>query len=334
MTDPADRPALPLRIGATGPAVRDLHQRLAHAGAEATGGDTYDQQTEAAVRTFQSARGLASDGICGPQTWSALVEAGWGLGDRLLYHRRPMLRGDDVGALQRQLCALGFDAGRVDAIFGPDTERALRDFQRNAGVTTDGVCGRDTLAVLARLGDRTGRHATVSELHQTEALQQAASGTLRERPVAVGETGGLPALVDSVGHRLTTLGARSLVIHQPDEHTHAQRSNDFEAEAYLGLHLDDAPGATIDYFAVPGYTSVGGQHLAGLVRDALTNAGWAEATVSGMRLPVLRETRMPAVRVTLGPPASVVAHLDDVAGAMVEALERWTSLPVAPRSEG
>src|SRR6266545_3977054 len=47
-----------------------------------------------------------------------------------------MLRGDDVYELQRELGSLGFDAGRVDGIFGPRTLEALLGFQRNAGVTT------------------------------------------------------------------------------------------------------------------------------------------------------------------------------------------------------
>ena len=76
------------------------------------------------MRAFQDARGLRVDGICGPQTWAAVVESGWRLGDRLLYRRRPMLRGDDVAELQRRLNGLGFDAGREDGIFGDDTDRA------------------------------------------------------------------------------------------------------------------------------------------------------------------------------------------------------------------
>ena len=90
--------------------------------------------TEAAVRAFQEPRGLRVDGICGDETWASLVEAGYRLGDRLLYHRAPMLRGDDVAELQRLLGGLGFDAGRVDGIFGPDTAAALVEFQRNAGL--------------------------------------------------------------------------------------------------------------------------------------------------------------------------------------------------------
>ena len=108
--------------------------------------------TGAAVAAFQQAAGLDVDGGCDAATWSALVEAGYRLGDRLLYLRSPMIRGDDVADLQRRLGALGFDAGRVDGIFGPDTDRALGDFQRNSGLVSDGICGPDTVAALARLG--------------------------------------------------------------------------------------------------------------------------------------------------------------------------------------
>ena len=33
----------------------------------------------------------------------------------------PNLRGEDVAELQRILARLGFDCGRVDGIYGPDT---------------------------------------------------------------------------------------------------------------------------------------------------------------------------------------------------------------------
>jgi len=83
-----------LRPGSRGEAVRDLQVRLGALGHEIppteTGG--YGPATESVVRAFQEARGLRVDGICGPQTWSAVVESGYRLGDRLLYRRRPMLR--------------------------------------------------------------------------------------------------------------------------------------------------------------------------------------------------------------------------------------------------
>ena len=96
------------------------------------------------MRVFQEARGLRVDGVCGRDTWSSLVESGFRLGDRMLYLRHPMFRGDDVTELQRRLNALGFDAGREDGILGDDTTAALTEFQRNVGLTVDGVCGPAT----------------------------------------------------------------------------------------------------------------------------------------------------------------------------------------------
>ena len=73
------------------------------------------------------------------------------MGDRLLYLRMPFMRGDDVLALQRQLNELGFDSGPEDGIFGPLTDAALTEFQRNAGVNVDGIVGEATLAHLRRI---------------------------------------------------------------------------------------------------------------------------------------------------------------------------------------
>jgi peptidoglycan hydrolase-like protein with peptidoglycan-binding domain len=67
-----------LRPGSRGEAVRDLQVRLGALGHEiplVEAGD-YGEATEQVVRTFQSTRGLRVDGICGPQTWSAVVESG------------------------------------------------------------------------------------------------------------------------------------------------------------------------------------------------------------------------------------------------------------------
>src|SRR6266545_2786243 len=105
-----------LRRGSAGEPVRDVQRRLAAVGYSTAGDDpgVFGAATQEAVRKFQEQRGLRSDGDVGPETWAALVETGFVLGDRHLYLRAPMLRGDDVVDLQRRLNAMGFDAGRED----------------------------------------------------------------------------------------------------------------------------------------------------------------------------------------------------------------------------
>src|SRR5271154_6035132 len=102
--------AAPLTEGDAGDEVADLQTRLAEldfACADPAG--SYGPSTATAVKAFQEQRGLTADGRCDARTWTALVGAGYRLGDRTLYLRRPMLRGDDVADLQRRLSTLGFD---------------------------------------------------------------------------------------------------------------------------------------------------------------------------------------------------------------------------------
>src|SRR3954464_5155390 len=160
----------PLGPGDRGPAVADVHSVLRGLGLlppvpEPTAGNgtsspsddadgaLYDQATELAVRHFQQVRGLSVDGRVGEETYRALNEARWSLGDRLLrYDPERPIRGDDVIGLQERVHELGYDAGPVDGVFGPETETGLRAFQHDYGLTADGTCGPATLRALRQLG--------------------------------------------------------------------------------------------------------------------------------------------------------------------------------------
>ena len=114
----------------------------------------------------------------------ALVEAGWRLGDRLLVLAAPQLRGDDIAELQDALNQLGFDCGRPDGIFGPATVRALEDFQRNGGLTPDGICGprHDSHARVAPPSDRLGSRCRVGP-RSPDHSRLADHAAHRRRPV-------------------------------------------------------------------------------------------------------------------------------------------------------
>lgn len=271
---------------------------------------------------------MRADGICGPQTWNALVEAGYRLGDRLLYLREPMLRGDDVGVLQRRLGGLGFDAGRVDAIFGPRTKIALDELQRNAGLTVDGVCGPATLSMLDRLGPSGAEREPVAVVRELESLRHAPR-TLQGRRVAVGDGGGLHAAAAAAARALSAAGAEVVVVAHPDQSEQAAEANAARADVYIGLRLDvDASGCTTAHYASHNYVSPAGRCLALLVQAILPEAlGIPDAGVRGMALPVLRETRMPAVVCELGPPSTVVARTAELADGLAHALSAWATAP-------
>jgi N-acetylmuramoyl-L-alanine amidase len=290
---------------------------------------TFGPGTAAAVEAFQHKRGLRVDGVCGRQTWAALVEAGFRLGDRFLYLRRPMLRGDDVADLQQRLSALGFDTGRVDGIFGELSSSALAEFQRNVGVAVDGILGASTLRELRRVMPPHDEPELVSSVRDRERLR-ASPHTLLGRRIAVGEEGGLDVLVAAVRRRLAEHGAQVVPLLHPDGSAQASAANAAGVEAYLGLRLDPhREHCVAAYYSGYSYESSGGRRLAELVEVFAAEAlGVTSGGTMGMSLPVLRETQMPAVICEVGPPTIVVQRAQPLAGALVDAVEAWVATPV------
>ncbi len=317
---------LPLRLGDEGKAVRDLHRRLAAAGFPAGDElDEFDFDSQVAVKSFQSSRRLVEDGMCGRQTWAALIEAAHRLGDRMLYLRSPMTRGDDVTDLQQRLGSLGFDAGYVDGIFGPETESAARNFQHNQGVTADGVVGPGTVQALERLAGRRAGDKTVAEVRETDMLRHQGHNVADQR-IVLGEAGGLPGAIDSLARRLRLDGAEVLTLHHPDLSDQARTANNWHGSVYIGLTLA-LEEESVAYFATDGFVSTGGHGLAGHCSEALSALLGRSHPACGMRIPILRETRMPAVWCRLGPPAKAVEHASAVSDALSAALTTWCRHP-------
>jgi N-acetylmuramoyl-L-alanine amidase len=289
------------RCGDAGEPVRDIQDRLLGLGM-ATDPDPrgeFGSATLEAVAGFQRSRGLAVDGIVGPDTWRALYEAGYRLGDRLLFLRRPMLRGEDVSELQSRLNGLGFDVGKVDGIFGADTERAVLDFQRNRHLAEDGKAGPGVvteLQLVTRATIRAGREA-IREREWLRGLPDTLVGSRvyldascrNEHEAAVTwlvastaafhlqERGGVPLL------------SRSHDVALP-ERVRAQRANRLGAELILSIALDDEP--LVYYFQSDHSRSEAGALLAEAV------AGSVGCRVEGRATPMLKETRAPAVVVS------------------------------------
>lgn len=125
-----------VRRGNTGANVSTVQHLLTFHGFPTTVDGIFGANTEARVREFETSRGLTVDGVVESQTWPALVVA-----------VRRSDTGSAVRAGQIQLNRYGY-ALTVDGIFGPATEAAVRDFQRQNGLTIDGVLGQSAWRTL------------------------------------------------------------------------------------------------------------------------------------------------------------------------------------------
>lgn len=158
----------------------------------------FDDHVDAAVRTFQQQRGLMVDGIAGPETERALAEAQFKLGARQLAYspESPVLRGDDVTELQRQLSFLGFYYGHIDGEYGQRTHLAVRELQLNLGLEGSGVTDGQLISSMERI-NRTISPSQAFSLRDYERLSQA-SATLRGRTIAIAPGSDVDAQAEAV----------------------------------------------------------------------------------------------------------------------------------------
>ena len=169
----------------TGAAVEDVQQKLVQIGYLPNDGVTgvYDDDTAQAVARFCQAEGLSEQDFIDDKAWAALIDATYSLGDRTLFLRMPHFHGNDVVELQNALNSLGFSCGESDGIFGAHTEDALRRFQTNMGLPTDGIAGAFTYRVIGNLRHSwEGKHGPQVEKHMGFAR---ASDVLENNPLCL-----------------------------------------------------------------------------------------------------------------------------------------------------
>jgi len=100
---------------------------------------------------------IDEDGGYGPQTEGALnrspalgfERAPWDDKPRTLRLSRPLMEGSDVLTLQQKLKDAGFAISIVDGVFGPGTDKAVKEFQQKNTLVADGIVGPKTRELMA-----------------------------------------------------------------------------------------------------------------------------------------------------------------------------------------
>lgn len=124
----------------------DLHQQ-GYLKASATG--FYGKQTTDAVKAYQKAHDLSTDGVAGPKTFAALNVKS------LNIQEKPLLftKGDhnrSVKQLQKQLEGLNYLNADPKGTYGSKTVDAVRSFQKSHDLKVDGMAGKHTLSALQK----------------------------------------------------------------------------------------------------------------------------------------------------------------------------------------
>jgi N-acetylmuramoyl-L-alanine amidase len=139
---------------------------------------------------------------------------------------------------------------------------------------------------------------------------------------------------------MTARGAQPLLLRRrqdgPSDPVRARAANDAHASLVVAIHLNSntepgAEGATVFYCGRDDWVSPSGQRLAELILEELTSLGLTDGRTHAKWLPLLRDTRMPAVHVEpcfITNPREEAALRDEgfrarLAGAMARGIERY-----------
>jgi N-acetylmuramoyl-L-alanine amidase len=231
----------------------------------------------------------------------------------------------------------------------------VAEFQVNVGEQADGIVGPGSVDALERIRpavegpSRTVVREAESIRHLHRSLEHCRvaidPGHSPADPGGVGARGLVEAeatmlLAQDLADELAARGSVPLLLRREDEDTtpseRARAANELGADLCVSLHLNSgeptAEGSTCSYFGTEETYSPAGQHLAEAIQKELTSRlRLTDGRTHRLAVPILRETRMPAVLVepcflTNPDEEALLAHpasRREMAGAIAAGLERF-----------
>ena len=345
------------KLGDRSTAIELISNTLLRLGFITTPSDIFDEKLTQGIKAFQQERGLTATGVINEITARSLEEARFKLGDRVLsFNSSSLMRGDDVSNLQDRLIQMGFNCGKVDGIYGANTERAVKEFQKSVGIAADGKCGPATLISLMRLV-KTVSGGAPNQLRET-VKHSVRSPALANKVVVIdpswgGEFTGESAngvveseivfdLAQRLEGRLIALGVNVVLTrsanNSPLEVDRIKVANSVNADLVIALKVDSyknekANGVATYFYGRDdkGVRSVVGERFANLIqREICARTDLLNCHTHAKSWDLLRLTIAPTVRIDLGylsnpkdaKRLAAAAFRDQLAEAMIVAIQR------------
>jgi len=345
------------KLGDRSSAIELISNTLLRLGFIATPSDIFDDNLTQGIKAFQQERGLTATGVINEITARSLEEARFKLGDRVLvFNAAALMRGDDVSNLQDRLIQMGFNCGKVDGVYGANTEGAVREFQKSVGILSDGRCGPATLISLMRLV-KTVSGGAPSALRES-VKHSVRSPALANKVIVIdpswgGEFTGESAngvveseivfdLAQRLEGRLIALGVNVVLTrsanNSPLEKDRIKVANTVSADLVIALKVDSyknekANGVATYFYGRDdkGVRSVVGERFANLIqREICARTDLLNCHTHAKSWDLLRLTTAPTVRIDLGylsnpqdaKRLATAAFRDQLAEAMIVAIQR------------
>ena len=315
------------KLGDRSTAIELISNTLLRLGFITAPSDIFDEKLTQGIKAFQQERGLTATGVINEITSRSLEEARFKLGDRVLsFNSSSVMRGDDVSNLQDRLIQMGFNCGKVDGVFGANTERAVKEFQKSVGINSDGKCGPATLISLMRLV-KTVSGGAPNQLRES-VKHSVRSPALANKVIVIdpswgGEFTGESAngvveseivfdLAQRLEGRLIALGVNVVLTrsanNSPLEIDRIKVANSVNADLVIALKVDsykneNANGVATYFYGREdkGVRSVVGERFANLMqREICARTDLLNCQTHAKSWDLLRLTVAPTVRIDLG----------------------------------
>lgn len=121
--------------------IADLQSQIGTLQSEVARLDQSLKDSDVALKAAQERGAASATATTGGSVFADLSNSG-------AVYRTPSGFELPAAAIQRALKKAGYYQGVIDGKVGTRTKEAIRSFQRDQGLTTDGVCGRQTWARL------------------------------------------------------------------------------------------------------------------------------------------------------------------------------------------